>query len=111
MTEASAGSAPVGARRYSNVAPREDENDPQPDNEGEWLVAGRTSAGVLVVAPNSRYTFSFLRPAGTPLREVRVPESSSRFRSRDVFPRLRQPEDHLVAAAGALRYPGVGTGR
>jgi hypothetical protein len=73
---------------YCNVAPREEENDPQPDNEGERLVAGRTPTGVLVVAPNSRYTFSFLHPVGTPLYEVQVPESSSQFRSRDVFPQL-----------------------
>jgi S-adenosylmethionine hydroxide adenosyltransferase-like protein len=73
---------------YCNVAPREDENDPRPDNEGERLVAGRTPTGVLVVAPNSRYTFSFLRPATTPLHEVQVPKSSSQFRSRDVFPQL-----------------------
>ncbi|MDQ4093624.1 MAG: SAM-dependent chlorinase/fluorinase, partial [Actinomycetota bacterium] len=52
------------------------------------LVAGRTLAGVLVVAPNSRYTFSFLRPAGTSLHEVQMPEASSQFRSRDVFPQL-----------------------
>jgi hypothetical protein len=73
---------------YCNVAPREDKNDPRPDNEGERLIAGRTPTGVLVVAPNSRYTFSFLHPAGTPLHEVQVPESGSQFRSRDVFPQL-----------------------
>ncbi|MDQ3906298.1 MAG: hypothetical protein M3300_12885, partial [Actinomycetota bacterium] len=43
---------------YCNVAPRQDRNDPRPDNQGERLIAGRTAAGVLVVAPNSRYTFS-----------------------------------------------------
>ncbi len=43
---------------------------------------------MLVVAPNSRYTFSFLHPAGTQLHEVQVPESGSQFRSRDVFPQL-----------------------
>ena len=73
---------------YCHVAPREDRNDPRPDNEGERLIAGRTAAGVLVVAPNSRYTFSFLRSAGTRLYEVHMPESSSQFRSRDVFPQL-----------------------
>lgn len=73
---------------YCNVAPREEQNDPQPDNEGERLVAGRTPTGVLVVAPNSGYTFSFLRSVGTPLYEVQVPESGSQFRSRDVFPQL-----------------------
>jgi hypothetical protein len=73
---------------YCNVAPREDDNDPRPDNEGERLIAGRTPAGVLVVAPNSKYTFSFLRPAGTSLHEVQVLQSGSQFRSRDVFPQL-----------------------
>lgn len=73
---------------YCNVAPRQDRNEPRPDNEGEGLIAGRTAAGVLVVAPNSRYTFSFLSSAGTRLYEVPMPESSSQFRSRDVFPQL-----------------------
>ena len=40
------------------------------------------------MAPNSRYTFLFLRSAGTRLHEVQTPESSSQFRSRDVFPQL-----------------------
>ena len=73
---------------YCNVAPREDETDPRPANEGERLVVGRTVNGVLVIAPNSQYTFSFLRSAGTRLHEVQVPESRSQFRSRDVFPQL-----------------------
>jgi S-adenosylmethionine hydrolase len=73
---------------YCNVAPREDQTDPRPANQGERLVAGRTANGVLVVAPNSRYMFSFLRSAGTRLHEVQMPESSSQFRSRDVFPQL-----------------------
>lgn len=73
---------------YGNVAPRQDQDDPRAGNEGERLVAGRTPEGVLVVAPNSRYTFSFLHGAGTALHEVDAPESGSQFRSRDVFPSL-----------------------
>jgi S-adenosylmethionine hydrolase len=79
---------PVDRVVYCNVAPREDETDPRPANQGERLVAGRTADGVLVVGPNARYTFSFLRSAGTRFYEVQMPESSSQFRSRDVFPQL-----------------------
>lgn len=73
---------------YSNVAPRADEEDPRPGNEGEQLVAARMPDGVLVVGANSTYAFSFVRDEAVELREVVVPESSSQFRSRDVFPAL-----------------------
>ncbi len=73
---------------YSNVAPRGDEDDPRPGNEGERLVAGRTHDGVLVVGANSTYAFSFVRDEAAELYEVVLPESSSQFRSRDVFPAL-----------------------
>ncbi len=73
---------------YSNVAPRADEEGSRAGNEGEQLVAARLPSGVLVVGPNSTYAFSFVRDEATEIREVVVPESSSQFRSRDVFPAL-----------------------
>lgn len=73
---------------YSNVAPRADEEDSRPGNEGERLVAAWMADGVLVVGANSTYAFSFVRDEAVELREVVVPESSSQFRSRDVFPAL-----------------------
>lgn len=73
---------------YHNVAPREDEDDPRPENEGEQLVAATLANGVVVVGPNSRYAFSFLRDELDVLHEVAVPETGSQFRSRDAFPAL-----------------------
>ena len=82
-------SSPSGASRVTRSAFSAGcSADPRPANQGERLVAGRTANGVLVVAPNSLYTFSFLRSAGTRLHEVQMPESSSQFRSRDVFSQL-----------------------
>jgi hypothetical protein len=79
---------PVDRIVYSNVAPRGDEEDPRPGNEGERLVAARLPSGVLVVGANSTCAFSFVRDEAVELHEVVVPESSSQFRSRDVFPTL-----------------------
>jgi S-adenosylmethionine hydrolase len=73
---------------YVNVAPRGDEPDARPGNEGERLVAARLGNGVLVVGPNALYTFSFVAPHAQTLHEVQVPPSGSQFRSRDVFPPL-----------------------
>jgi hypothetical protein len=42
-----------------NVAPRRDQPGPRPTNEGERFCAGRTDDGVLVVGPNSGFSFSF----------------------------------------------------
>ena len=79
---------PRGRVVYSNVAPRLDDEAPREDNQGERLLAARMSGGVLVVAVDSPYVFSFLRDEVGELREVRMPESDSQFRSRDVFPAL-----------------------
>lgn len=73
---------------YSNVAPREDQQDPRPGNEGERLVAARLASGVLVVGPNSTHAFSFVVAHAVSLHEVVVPASGSQFRSRDAFPPL-----------------------
>lgn len=73
---------------YHNVAPREDEDAPRPDNEGEGLVAARLGSGALVVGVNAGYAFSFLRDEVDALSAVAVPDSGSQFRSRDAFPAL-----------------------
>lgn len=86
---------------YCNVAPRADDEDPRPDNEGEPLVAGRLPNGVVVVGVHAGYAFAFLRDLGEalPLREVAVPETGSQFRSRDAFPALLP---RLLAGDGDL---------
>jgi S-adenosylmethionine hydrolase len=71
---------------YVNVAPREDEDQPREDNEGEQLVAARLDSGVLVIGVAAGNSFSFLAAEGVRLRAVNVPAEGSQFRSRDVFP-------------------------
>ncbi len=71
---------------YMNVAPRLDELDPRPGNQGERLIAALLPGEVVVVGVNSQHSFSFLRDETVELRHVEVPASGSQFRSRDLFP-------------------------
>ncbi len=70
---------------YTNVAPRSDQPDPRPGNQGERLVAAECTNGVIVVGVNARHSFSFLRDDAR-IREVEVGDAGSQFRSRDLFP-------------------------
>ncbi|MDP8987848.1 MAG: SAM-dependent chlorinase/fluorinase [Actinomycetota bacterium] len=71
---------------YTNVAPRADQPDPRPGNQGERLVAALPRAGAVVVGVNAQHCFSFLRDEAGDIREVAVPDAGSQFRSRDLFP-------------------------
>ena len=71
---------------YHNVAPRADEDDPRPENEGEGLVAAWTDAGVLVLGPHAGHVLSFLGDRLARASTVEIPGSGSQFRSRDFFP-------------------------
>jgi hypothetical protein len=82
------GEGPAERLVYHNVAPREDVEDPRPDNDGEPLVAARLSNGVLVVGVAAGSTFAFVADEIEELHEVAVPPSGSQFRSRDAFPAL-----------------------
>jgi hypothetical protein len=82
------GGGPPDMLVFHNVAPREDDDDPRPDNDGEPLVAARLANGVLVVGVAAGATFAFLRDEVDELHEVDVPQTSSQFRSRDAFPAL-----------------------
>ncbi len=73
---------------FHNVAPRGDEDDPRPANEGEPLVMARVGDGVAVIGPNSGWAFSFVALEATSLHEVPIPGTGSQFRSRDFFPEL-----------------------
>jgi S-adenosyl-l-methionine hydroxide adenosyltransferase len=79
---------PPGRVVYHNVAPRADEDDPRPDNQGEALVAAWTWGGTLVVGPHSGHVLSFLRGETRRLHAVEIPGTGSQFRSRDFFPAL-----------------------
>jgi S-adenosylmethionine hydrolase len=80
------GDGPPDRVLYANVAPRQDEERPREDNAGERLVAARLPNGVLVVGVAAGASMSFLADEGVPLHAVDVPDASSQFRSRDVFP-------------------------
>jgi hypothetical protein len=82
------GEGPADTLVYHNVAPREDDDDPRPDNEGEPLVAARLSNGVLVVGVAAGSTFAFVAEEVEQAHLVAVPASGSQFRSRDAFPPL-----------------------
>src|SRR3712207_1093300 len=94
------GEGPPDRVIYANVAPRQDEDRPREDNEGERLVAARLDSGVLVVGVAAGASLSFLADEGVPLRAVDVPAAGSQFRSRDVFPaalaRLARGDDSLL---------------
>lgn len=70
---------------FHNVAPRSDDEDARPDNEGERLSVAQVGE-VLVVGPNAGHVLSFLRDGAPTLHEVDVPAGGSQFRSRDLFP-------------------------
>ncbi|HEV2088211.1 MAG TPA: hypothetical protein VGR21_07850 [Cryptosporangiaceae bacterium] len=82
------GEGPAERLVYHNVAPRQDVDDPRPDNEGEPLVAARLGNGVLVVGVAAGATFAFLTEEIEEVYEVAVPPTGSQFRSRDAFPAL-----------------------
>ena len=70
---------------FQNVAPRRDDRGVRRDNDGERLVYARLSDGKIVIGPNSGFAFSFLEPAVSEIRFVKVSSGGSQFRSRDIF--------------------------
>ena len=106
------GEGPAERLVYHNVAPREDRDDPRPDNDGEPLVAARLTNGVLVVGVAAGDTFAFVADEVEQVHEVAVPASGSQFRSRDAFPALlprllaRDPSA-LGAPLDPARLPAV----
>ncbi|TVQ24368.1 MAG: hypothetical protein EA383_11500 [Spirochaetaceae bacterium] len=103
------GENPPGTVLYINTAPRKERKTAMNNNAGERLVWARLSNEVELVAVNSGYSLSFLRPHIEELRAVEVSHSGSQFRSRDFFPpvvsdilhgrhdaRLREPMDLSV---------------
>ena len=99
------GEGPAKRIIYHNVAPRQDDDDPRSENEGERLLAAWVGE-VLVVGAHSRYAFSFLRGEVDQLFEVVIPDTGSQFRSRDAFPSLLpRLLDRDAAVLGAAVSP------
>lgn len=72
---------------YVNTAPRKDKKSARVNNEGEGLVYARLKNGVQIVAVNSGYSLTFIKPFAETIRALRVEKAGSQFRSRDIFPR------------------------
>lgn len=77
---------PVERLIYHNCAPRQDDSEPRPDNEGEGLTYALLPNGAKVVGVNAGYTLSFIKDRAQVLHSVKVSRGGSQFRSRDVFP-------------------------
>ena len=71
---------------YHNCAPRQDDTEARPDNEGEGLTYALLPNDVVVVGVLSGYSLSFIKEAAKQIHNVNVSRGGSQFRSRDVFP-------------------------
>lgn len=81
--------SPLGKNHifYVNTAPRKDKKSARINNEGEGLVYAELKNGVQIVAVNSGYSLSFVKPFAKTVRVLKVDKAGSQFRSRDIFPR------------------------
>ncbi|MCB9988324.1 MAG: SAM-dependent chlorinase/fluorinase [Rhodospirillales bacterium] len=86
----------LGSRHlfFVNTAPRKDKKEARINNEGEGLVYARLTNGIEVVAVNSGYSLTFIKPMAEEIRAVKVPNDGTQFRSRDHYP----------AALGAMAH-------
>lgn len=71
---------------YHNCAPRQDNTEARPDNEGEGLTYAKLPNGVEVVGVLAGYTLSFIKSVAVEIKTIDVSRGGSQFRSRDVFP-------------------------
>lgn len=71
---------------YVNTAPRKDNKSARINNEGEGLVYARLKNGVQIIAVNSGYSLTLIKPFAEEIREIKVDKAGSQFRSRDIFP-------------------------
>jgi S-adenosylmethionine hydrolase len=80
--------SPLGDKHlfYVNTAPRKDKIDARTNNEGEGLVYAKLTNGVQIVAVNSGYSLTLIKPFATEIRRLDVSNAGSQFRSRDIFP-------------------------
>jgi hypothetical protein len=73
---------------YSNIAPRKVQRAAMKNNSGEGLKYGKLSNGAEMIAVNSEYIFSFVKPYLQEFREIDVSNQGTQFRSRDNYPRI-----------------------
>jgi S-adenosylmethionine hydrolase len=71
---------------YHNCAPRQDNLEGRPNNEGEGLTYALLPNGVKVVGVLAGYSLSFIKDIAVSIHTINVSRGGSQFRSRDVFP-------------------------
>ena len=71
---------------FHNCAPRQDDLEARPDNEGEGLSYVKLHNEVKVVGVLAGYTLSFIKEEAVEIKGLEVSRGGSQFRSRDVFP-------------------------
>ncbi|MGE5042360.1 MAG: hypothetical protein ACM3IJ_05675 [Candidatus Levyibacteriota bacterium] len=71
---------------FSNTAPRKDDKKAQKNNNGEKLMYAKLQNGSEIIAVNSGYCFSFVKPHIKDFHFVEVSNEGSQFRSRDNYP-------------------------
>jgi hypothetical protein len=71
---------------FHNCAPRQDDKEARPDNEGEGLTYVKLHNNVEVVGVLAGYTLSFIQSQALQIKTIKVSRGGSQFRSRDVFP-------------------------
>jgi S-adenosylmethionine hydrolase len=101
---------------YHNCAPRQDDPESRPDNEGEGLTCAILPNQVKVVGVWAGYSLSFIKDIAEAIYLVNVSRGGSQFRSRDVFPQaavsLFQGENDLLGNQLSVRQiPEVPTDR
>ncbi|MCD8484514.1 SAM-dependent chlorinase/fluorinase [Candidatus Woesebacteria bacterium] len=81
------GQNPPGTVMYVNTAPRKEQKAAMQNNAGEKLVYAKLKNGIEIVAVNSAYTLSLVKPFIEKLHIIQVENEGSQFRSRDFFPK------------------------
>ena len=101
---------------YSNVAPRKVKRTAMNNNSGEGLKYGKLTNGVEIVAVNSEYIFSFVKPNLQDFKEINVSNQGTQFRSRDNYPAIVSEvmhgnHEHLTENLSLSLIPDVPTSR
>lgn len=73
---------------YSNIAPRKVQRQAMENNSGEGLKYGKLKNGVEIVAVNSEFIFSFVKPYLVEFKDINVSNQGTQFRSRDNYPKI-----------------------
>jgi S-adenosylmethionine hydrolase len=101
----------IGRRHifYVNTAPRKDNKAARVNNEGEGLMYMRLKNGVRIVAVNSGYSLSLVKPFAVETKLINVSKAGSQFRSRDIFPQavgaMVRGDSSIFGADGAQHVP------